>query len=124
MQLARTVLTAFACLLCCCGARAQGQRAHTGTFSKNIHSLPKTILNHRLFSKLKGGIQSSAQRFLHARGQRTFDIPVEIDVVLVGFDGVGAYEYKVDPHKLEDLLASYYNTRRPHAKDLDEQLFV
>ncbi|GMH38389.1 hypothetical protein BSKO_06273 [Bryopsis sp. KO-2023] len=69
--------------------------------------------SHINFDDLRQKIAKETGDFVHLRGERTFAVPIEIDVILVGFAGDGAYKYEMDGVRLEDLLTQNYPTRRP-----------
>ncbi|KAJ9508189.1 hypothetical protein QJQ45_021541 [Haematococcus lacustris] len=57
---------------------------------------------------LKGEIKANAKNFLQDRKQhlQALSLPVEVDVVLIGFEGDGAYGYTLDSYELDEQLAS------------------
>jgi hypothetical protein len=50
---------------------------------------------HKVFESLVSGVQRSAQQFLRYPGEgaegKTLQIPLGIDVLLIGFDGTGGF---------------------------------
>lgn len=53
-----------------------------------------------------------------------FQVPLEINIVLVGFNADGGYRYAVDAHKLEEFLKIGYPTRRPACLETGELLDI
>lgn len=51
---------------------------------------------HGLFDTVKSEVQKSAHTFLHDRHNTPLVLPMEVNIVLVGLDGSGAYRYRVD----------------------------
>jgi hypothetical protein len=49
---------------------------------------------------------------------------LEVNVVLIGFNGDGGYRYSVDPHKLEQLLKTSFPTHRPSCLETEELLDI
>ncbi|KAG2449332.1 hypothetical protein HYH02_005487 [Chlamydomonas schloesseri] len=54
---------------------------------------------------VRAEIKSATRRFLEERA-RALVLPVEVDVLLIGFDGDGGYGYHVDKAALEELLGT------------------
>ena len=57
-------------------------------------------------------------------GQVPFQVPLEVNVVLIGFNGDGGYRYKVDDHKLEEFLRVSFPTHRPLCLETGEHLDI
>ncbi|GMY27939.1 phosphatase 2C 42 [Fagus crenata] len=47
------------------------------------------------------------------KGHVPFQVPLEVNVVLIGFNGDGGYRYMLDAHKLEEFLRVSFPTHRP-----------
>lgn len=56
--------------------------------------------------------------------QVPFQVPLEVNVVLVGMNGDGGYRYAVDPHKLEEFLKVSFSTHRPSCQETGEPLDI
>ena len=56
--------------------------------------------------------------------QVPFQVPLEVNVVLVGMNGDGGYRYDVDPHKLEEFLKVSFSTHRPSCQETGEPLDI
>lgn len=56
--------------------------------------------------------------------QVPFQVPLEVNVVLVGFNGDGGYRYTVDAHKLEEVLKVSFPTHRPACLSRPESLSI
>lgn len=51
-------------------------------------------------------------------------VPLEVNVVLVGFNGDGGYRYTVDVHKLEEFLRTSFPSHRPLCMETGEPLDI
>jgi hypothetical protein len=49
---------------------------------------------------------------------------LEVNVVLIGFNGDGGYRYTIDAHKLEQLLKTSFPTHRPSCSETEELLDI
>lgn len=49
--------------------------------------------------------------------QHTVAVPIEIDVVLIGFNGDGGFAYTMDSAQLESLLYETYPIRTPISRE-------
>lgn len=56
--------------------------------------------------------------------QVPFQVPLEVNIVLVGFDGDGGYRYMLDVHKLEDFLKGSFPTHRPSCLETGEPIDI
>lgn len=45
--------------------------------------------------------------------QVPFQVPLEVNVVLIGFNGDGGYRYSIDSQKLEEFLRDNFASHRP-----------
>ncbi|KAG2433383.1 hypothetical protein HXX76_008444 [Chlamydomonas incerta] len=54
---------------------------------------------------VRAEIKSATRRFLEERA-RALVLPIEVDLLLIGFDGDGGYGYQVDKAALEELLGT------------------
>ncbi|OVA16754.1 hypothetical protein BVC80_1543g209 [Macleaya cordata] len=80
--------------------------------------------HHGAFHDVKESIRSDVRRMLHSRAEVPFQVPLEINVVLVGFNGDGAYRYMLDSHKLETFLKTSFPTHRPACLETGEPLDI
>ncbi|KAI3903670.1 hypothetical protein MKW98_032324, partial [Papaver atlanticum] len=53
-----------------------------------------------------------------------FQVPLEVNVVLVGFSGDGGYRYKLYTHNLEAFLKLSFPTHRPACLETGEPLDI
>ncbi|KAL5996479.1 hypothetical protein ACLOJK_026559 [Asimina triloba] len=53
-----------------------------------------------------------------------FQVPLEVNVVLVGFSGDGGYRYELDAHKFEEFLKTSFPSRRPACLETGELLDI
>lgn len=51
-------------------------------------------------------------------------VPLEVNVVLVGFNGDGGYRYTVEVHKLEEFLRASFPSHRPLCMETGEPLDI
>jgi hypothetical protein len=56
--------------------------------------------------------------------QVPFQVPLEVNVVLIGFNGDGGYRYMLDAHKLEEFLRVSFPTHRPSCLETGEPLDI
>lgn len=56
--------------------------------------------------------------------QVPFQVPLEVNVVLVGFSGDGGYRYTIDAHKLEEFLGISFPSYRPSCLETGEPLDI
>lgn len=56
--------------------------------------------------------------------QVPFQVPLEVNIVLIGFNGDGGYRYVMDPHKLEEFLRVSFSTYRPSCQETGEPLDI
>lgn len=56
--------------------------------------------------------------------QVPFQIPFEVNVVLVGFNADGGYRYSLDVHKLGTILKEVFPTHRPTCLETAQQLDI
>eukprot|EP00873_Tetraselmis_striata_P008332 jgi/Tetstr1/428596/TSEL_018588.t1 len=58
------------------------------------------------------------------RGKGRFILPADINVVLVGFDGLGGYNYKVDAAAMQQFLQSRFPTCTPSVMQTGRSTFL
>lgn len=56
--------------------------------------------------------------------QVPFQVPLEVNVVLIGLDGDGGYRYKIDTHKFEEFLRVSFPTHRPSCMETGEPIDI
>lgn len=56
--------------------------------------------------------------------QVPFQVPLEVNVVLIGLNGDGGYRYTVDSHKLEEFLRVSFPSHRPSCQETGEPLDI
>lgn len=56
--------------------------------------------------------------------QVPFQVPLEVNVVLIGFNGDGGYRYSIDSHKLEDFLKISFPSHKPSCLETGEPLDI
>lgn len=80
--------------------------------------------HHSAFHDVRDSVRSDIRRMLHSRAEVPFQVPLEVNVVLIGFNGDGGYRYNVDPHKLEHLLKTSFPTHRPSCLETEELIDI
>lgn len=56
--------------------------------------------------------------------QVPFQVPLEVNVILVGFNGDGGYRYTLDSQKLQEFLHLGFPTHRPSCLETGEPLDI
>jgi hypothetical protein len=56
--------------------------------------------------------------------QVPFQVPLEVNVVLIGFNGDGGYRYPLDGHKLEEFLKMSFPLHRPSCLETGEPIDI
>lgn len=56
--------------------------------------------------------------------QVPFQVPLEVNVVLIGFSGDGGYRYNLDAHKLEEFLGASFPSHRPSCLETGEPIDI
>lgn len=56
--------------------------------------------------------------------QVPFQVPLEVNIVLIGFQADGGYRYTVDPQKLEEFLRVGFPNHRPLCQETGEHLDI
>ncbi|XP_071690812.1 uncharacterized protein [Rutidosis leptorrhynchoides] len=80
--------------------------------------------HHSAFQDVSDTVRSDVHRMLHSRAQVPFQVPLEVNVVLVGFSGDGGYRYTLDPHKLQEFLQVGFPSHRPSCLETGEPLDI
>lgn len=61
---------------------------------------------------------------IYALLQVPFQVPLEVNVVLIGFNGDGGYRYIVDSQKLEEFLRVGFPSHRPSCLETGQPLDI
>ncbi|KAL4560178.1 hypothetical protein LXL04_032327 [Taraxacum kok-saghyz] len=80
--------------------------------------------HHSAFQDVKDSVRSDVHRMLHSRAEVPFQVPLEVNVVLIGFSGDGGYRYTLDPQKLQEFLQVSFPTHRPSCLETGEPLDI
>lgn len=80
--------------------------------------------HHGAFHDVRDSVRSDVRRMLHSRAEVPFQVPLEVNVVLIGFNGDGGYRYSIDSHKLEDFLKISFPSHRPSCLETGEPLDI
>lgn len=80
--------------------------------------------HHGAFHDVEDSVRADIRRMLHTRAEVPFQVPLEVNIVLVGFSGDGGYRYTLDAHKLEDFLKNSFPTHRPSCFETGEPIDI
>ncbi|KAL6519763.1 hypothetical protein OROMI_032657 [Orobanche minor] len=80
--------------------------------------------HHGAFQDVKDSVRSDVRQMLHSRAEVPFQVPLEVNVVLVGFNGDGGYRYRVDSQKLEEFLRVGFPSHRPLCLETGQPLDI
>ncbi|XP_076894733.1 uncharacterized protein LOC143547113 [Bidens hawaiensis] len=80
--------------------------------------------HHSAFQDVKESVRSDVRSMLHSRAEVPFQVPLEINIVLVGFSGDGGYRYALDSRKLEEFLQVGFPSHRPSCLETGEHLDI
>lgn len=80
--------------------------------------------HHGAFQDVKDSVRSDVRQMLHSRAEVPFQVPLEVNVVLIGFNGDGGYRYNVDSQKLEEFLRVAFPSHRPSCLETGEPLDI
>lgn len=80
--------------------------------------------HHGAFHDVKDSVRSDVSRMLHSRAEVPFQVPLEVNIVLIGFNGDGGYRYSIDSQKLEEFLRVGFPTHRPSCLETKELLDI
>ncbi|KAL2629904.1 hypothetical protein R1flu_014590 [Riccia fluitans] len=69
--------------------------------------------HHGTFQDVSENIKREAHHLLHSRARVPFHVPLEINVVLVGFSGDGGYRYNMRAAELGDFMKRTFPTHKP-----------
>ncbi|KAL9410143.1 hypothetical protein AB3S75_043992 [Citrus x aurantiifolia] len=82
------------------------------------------LWHHGAFLDVRDSVRSDVRHMLHSRAEVPFQVPLEVNIVLIGFNGDGGYRYAMDPHKLEEFLRVSFSTYRPSCQETGEPLDI
>ncbi|KAK1387481.1 Pleiotropic drug resistance protein 3 [Heracleum sosnowskyi] len=80
--------------------------------------------HHGAFHDVKDSVRSDLRRMLHSRAEVPFQVPLEVNIVLIGFNGDGGYRYSIDSQNLEEFLRVGFPTHRPSCLETGELLDI
>ncbi|TYJ15549.1 hypothetical protein E1A91_A10G190400v1 [Gossypium mustelinum] len=80
--------------------------------------------HHSAFLEVRDSVRSDVRRTLHTRAEVPFQVPLEVNVVLIGLNGDGGYRYNVDAQKLEEFLRVSFPSHRPSCLETKEPLDI
>ncbi|XP_068660412.1 uncharacterized protein [Aristolochia californica] len=80
--------------------------------------------HHSAFQDVRDTVRTDVRHMLHSRAEVPFQVPLEVNIVLVGFNGDGGYRFKLDAHKLEDFMKSSFPTHRSSCRETGELLDI
>uniref|UniRef100_A0A2P2K0J6 Uncharacterized protein MANES_03G205800 n=1 Tax=Rhizophora mucronata TaxID=61149 RepID=A0A2P2K0J6_RHIMU len=80
--------------------------------------------HHGAFHDVRDSVRSEVRRMLHTRAEVPFQVPLEVNIVLIGFNGDGGYRYSLESHKLEEFLKVSFSTHRPSCLQTGEPLDI
>ncbi|KAL8130179.1 hypothetical protein V2J09_019334 [Rumex salicifolius] len=80
--------------------------------------------HHGAFQDVRESVRSDVRRMLHTRAEVPFQVPLEVNIVLVGFNGDGGYRYSLDPHQLEQFLRNSFPYHRPSCLETGEPIDI
>lgn len=80
--------------------------------------------HHSAFQDVKDSVRSDVRSMLHSRAEVPFQVPLEVNIVLIGFSGDGGYRYTMDSQKLEEFLRVGFPSHRPSCLETGEPLDI
>lgn len=80
--------------------------------------------HHGAFQDVKEDVRSEVRQMLHSRAEVPFQVPLEVNIVLVGFSGDGGYRYALDSSKLEEFLKISFPSHRPLCLETGQPLDI
>ncbi|KAI3522659.1 hypothetical protein L1887_00612 [Cichorium endivia] len=80
--------------------------------------------HHSAFQDVKDSVRSDVRSMLHSRAEVPFQVPLEVNIVLIGFSGDGGYRYTMDSQKLEEFLRIGFPSHRPSCLETGEPLDI
>lgn len=105
---------------------------HLLLLSHSSDSAPQAFLrdpghpqwHHGAFHDVQDSVRSDVRHMLHSRAEVPFQVPLEVNIVLIGLSGDGGYRYSVDSKKLGELLSASFPTHRPSWLDSGDPLDI
>nr|ABF95572.1 expressed protein [Oryza sativa Japonica Group] len=76
--------------------------------------------HHGAFHDVEDSVRADVRRMLHTRAE----VPLEVNVVLIGFNGDGGYRYSLDGHRLEEFLKMSFPLHRPSCFETGEPIDI
>ncbi|XP_024984004.1 uncharacterized protein LOC112519916 [Cynara cardunculus var. scolymus] len=80
--------------------------------------------HHSAFQDVRDSVRSDVHRMLHSRAEVPFQVPLEVNVILIGFSGDGGYRYTLDSQKLQEFLQVGFPSHRPSCLETGEPLDI
>uniref|UniRef100_A0A0D3FHN5 DUF7906 domain-containing protein n=1 Tax=Oryza barthii TaxID=65489 RepID=A0A0D3FHN5_9ORYZ len=80
--------------------------------------------HHGAFHDVEDSVRADVRRMLHTRAEVPFQVPLEVNVVLIGFNGDGGYRYSLDGHRLEEFLKMSFPLHRPSCFETGEPIDI
>lgn len=80
--------------------------------------------HHGAFHDIKDSVQSGVRQMLHSRAEVPFQVPLEVNVVLIGFNGDGGYRFSIDSQKLEEFLRVGFPSHRPSCQETGQPIDI
>ncbi|XP_073050382.1 uncharacterized protein [Primulina eburnea] len=80
--------------------------------------------HHGAFQDVRDSVRSDVRQMLHSRAEVPFQVPLEVNVVLIGFNGDGGYRYTIDSHKLEEFLRVSFPSHRPSCLETGQPIDI
>ncbi|KAJ8623419.1 hypothetical protein MRB53_031948 [Persea americana] len=80
--------------------------------------------HHGAFQDVKDSVRTDVRHMLHSRAEVPFQVPLEVNIVLVGFNADGGYRYSLDAHKLEEFMKSSFSSHRPACMETGELIDI
>ncbi|KAL4592418.1 hypothetical protein LXL04_005412 [Taraxacum kok-saghyz] len=80
--------------------------------------------HHSAFQDVKDSVRSDVRSMLHTRAEVPFQVPLEVNIVLIGFSGDGGYRYTMDSQKLEEFLRVGFPSHRLSCLETGEPLDI
>ncbi|XP_022938319.1 uncharacterized protein LOC111444453 isoform X1 [Cucurbita moschata] len=80
--------------------------------------------HHGAFHTVRDSVRHDVRRMLHSRAEVPFQVPLEVNIILIGLNGDGAYRYLVDSHKLQEFLRDCFPSHRPSCLETGEPIDI
>lgn len=80
--------------------------------------------HHGNFQDFNSSVKQNAHNLLHSRAEVPFRVPLEINLVMLGFNGDGGYRYKLDFKMLEEVLQKSMPSHRPACLETGQPLDI